>query len=315
MSLTTTRDCLLVVQKGDHSLGYYDVDSGAELGRVALDLFPHEFALSPERRLAYMCHFGTALAEDPGPGGNTVSVVDVPARERVGTLSCGDYRRPHGIDVDAAGRVLVLSEMTSRMLRFTGIDTGPEKVLPTGGEGSHFLTVTADGQRAFCSNMISGSVSVIDMAADEPLAVVDVGERPEGSVLSRDERRLYVVNRESREISVIDAGSCRVLRSIRTRPGPVRIAMDKRGHLLVALYHGRGMAVIDPEMPSEQAFVALPDKAISISYDPVAGCAFLSTLADEVCIVDVDTLSVQRRIHTRADPDPTALVRIAPPGR
>ena len=32
----SARDALVVVQKGDHSLGYYDFDSGAELHHVAL---------------------------------------------------------------------------------------------------------------------------------------------------------------------------------------------------------------------------------------------------------------------------------------
>ncbi len=81
----SAREVIVVVQKGDHSLGYYDFETGAELDRVLIDPFPHEFAISPDGRLAYMAHFGVPLAEDEGPGGNTVSVVDIQARRRVGT--------------------------------------------------------------------------------------------------------------------------------------------------------------------------------------------------------------------------------------
>ena len=69
---------MVVVQKGDHSLGYYDFETGQELGRVAVDPFPHEFTLSADKRTAYLAGFGVALAEHPGDGGHTVSVVDVP---------------------------------------------------------------------------------------------------------------------------------------------------------------------------------------------------------------------------------------------
>lgn len=302
--------CLLVVQKGDHSLGYFEPKSGRELARVPLDPYPHEFALSGDRRLAYMCHFGVALAEDPGPGGNTVSVVDIARRTRVGTLNCGPDRRPHGIDLDARGRVYVLSEASSRLLCFDGAENpDPVTRVPTGGDGSHFVTVTRDGRRAYCSNMGSDTVTAISPdGIAEPVAI-PVGIRPEGSVLSADESRLYVTNRESASISVIDTGTLTVLTSIDTAPGPVRVCRDPAGRLLVALYHGRGLAVIDPTRPDDQARLTLPDRAVSISHDDPAGCAMLSILGDQVCVVDLTSLSLTHCIATRADPDPTALVR------
>jgi len=309
-TVSATRDCLLVVQKGDHSLGYYAVASGEELDRVALDPFPHEFALSKDQRRAYICHFGLALAEDEGPGGNTVSVVNVPTGQRVDTFDCGDFRRPHGIDVDGSGRVLVLSEMRGVLLRFDESRRVSDLVVATGGEGSHFVTVTSDGRRAFCSNMVSGTVSVIDTVAAIVESIAAVGERPEGSVLSHDEGRLFVANRESSQISVIDTESLQCLAPIRTRQGPVRITLDRRGRLLVALYHGRGMVMVDPDTGEELGFAPLGNKAISISFDDPTRAAYLSTLGNEVCQVDLDTMSLRQRIHTRADPDPTAVVRL-----
>lgn len=48
------REVMVVVQKGDHSLGYYDFETGRELGRVGVDPFPHEFTLSSDGRVAYL---------------------------------------------------------------------------------------------------------------------------------------------------------------------------------------------------------------------------------------------------------------------
>ncbi len=193
---------LLVVQKNDHSLGYYGLESGCELDRVPLDPYPHEFALTGDRRTAFIGHFGVALAEDEGPGGHTVSVVDIPARRRVGTLDCGRFRRPHGIDLDAKGAVYAVSEGASRLLvardpadgRFGGDQ-------PTGGQGSLWVTVTRDGCLAFVSNMVSNSVTVLfPQEPARPPVILPVGERPEGSVLDAAEQRLYVVCRESSQI-------------------------------------------------------------------------------------------------------------------
>jgi hypothetical protein len=40
-----TRDVVVVVQKDDHSLGYFDFAAGAELRRVLAPKYPHEFAI------------------------------------------------------------------------------------------------------------------------------------------------------------------------------------------------------------------------------------------------------------------------------
>ena len=142
----SAHDALLVVQKGDHSLGYYDFHSGAELHRLSLDPFPREMALAPDGRRAYVGHFGVALAEDPGADGRTVSVVDLRRRRRVGSLDCGEYRRPLGVAVDLAGAAYVLSEGAGRLLVWRRPTSGPpDAVLATGAEGAQLVTVTRDG--------------------------------------------------------------------------------------------------------------------------------------------------------------------------
>jgi YVTN family beta-propeller protein len=300
----------LVVQKGDHSVGFYALPGGHERERVPVDPFPHELALCDGGRLALVTHFGVALAEDEGAGGNTVSVIDVAARRRVGRLDCGEHRRPHGIAVDGAGRVLVLSEATSRLLVFDkAIGGSLRSVHASGGRGSHMVTVTRSGDTAFCSNMRSGTVSVIDLAHDTAAPVaIDVGARPEAAVLDADEQRLYVVNRESGDIAVIDVATRRVCDQIVTGAGPVRLCWANDGTLLVALYHARELVRIDPSTRSVLARIALPGAPISIAFDAGQGVAYLSTLDQEVVAVDVASRAVSGRFATRADPDPVALV-------
>lgn len=306
------RDVIVVVQKGDHSLGYYDYAMGGELDRVAIDPFPHEFAISPDGRLAYMAHFGVALAEDEGPGGNTVSVVDIQARRRVGTIDCKEYRRPHDVAVDARGAVYVLSEGTSHLLVVNDPRSGRiDHVLPTGGRGSHKVSVLRDGSMAFCSNMYSDTVGVVfPQDPDRPAVIIRVGKRPEGSVLDDEERRLFVGNREGAEVSVIDVKRLAVVDSIRTPRGPVRMGRDSRGRLLVALYYDCGLAIINPEDGTQQ-IVTLPEKPISVGFHAATQTAMLSTHAHRICIVDTVAGKLMRFVPTRSDPDPMAVVSLA----
>ena len=303
------REVMVVVQKGDHSLGYYDFATGRELGRVAVDPFPHEFTLSADKRTAYLAGFGVALAEHPGDGGSTVSIVDVAGRRRIGTVHCGDYRRPHDVALDGRGTLYVLCEGSSRLLVVRDPASGRfDLALPTLGHGSHMVTVLRDGSVAFSSNMESGTVTALfPDAPDRPGVVLPVGKHAEGSVLDAEERLLYVVNRESAEITIIDVQQLRVLRSVLTPPGPVRVCRDD-ARLLVALYHGCGLLMVDLNDPVKQQVVPLPAKAISVGYHAPSRTALLSCHDQRVYLVDTAVGRVMRSFPTRLDPDPVAVV-------
>jgi YVTN family beta-propeller protein len=305
------RDVMVVVQKGDHSLGYYDFETGRELDRVEVDPFPHEFTLSADKRTAYLAGFGVALAEHAGDGGNTVSIVDVPGRRRVGTVHCGDYRRPHDVALDSRDTLYVLCEGSSRLLVVRNPASGRfDLALPTLGHGSHMVTVLRDGAVAFSSNMESGTVTALfPDAPDRPGVVLPVGKHAEGSVLDAEERLLYVMNRESAEITIIDVHQLRVLGSVPTPPGPVRVCRDG-GRLLVALYHGCGLLMVDLNDPGRQQVVPLPAKAISVGYHVPSRTALLSCHDQRVYLVDTLAGVVIRSIATRSDPDPVAVVRL-----
>lgn len=304
------RDVVVVVQKNDHSLGLFDFASGAELRRVPLPDYPHEFAISADGRFAYSCHFGLKLAEDEGPGGDEVSVVDLAAAQWVRSIPCNGWRRPHGIAFDGSGGLYVLSEGAGRLLVIPDPVGGEiARSLPTGGSGSHIVAVTRDGALAFCSNMFSGSVSVLELhdAGAKPL-LLPVGERPEGSAFDAAEERLLVCNRESADIAVIDVGRRAVASRIRTPAGPVRIARRGSADFVVACYHDQSLIVVDADRGEVAQRVALPGRPVSVGFDRRSGMALAGLLPSGLCVVDVAAGRVARVIATRAGPDPMAVL-------
>lgn len=307
-----SREIVVVVQKNDHSLGFFDFSSGAELARVALPDYPHEFAISADGRYAYTCHFGLKLAEDEGPGGNEISVVDLYTRQHVRSISCADWRRPHGIAFDAAGGLYVLSEGTSRLLVIPDPATGLiSRTLPTGGHGSHIVAVTRDGRLAFSSNMGSASVSLLTPQEDDsPPRLLHVGKRPEGSAFDADERRLLVCNRESADISIIDVSRAQVVGAITTPAGPVRIVRRTEASFVVACYHDQSIIVVDVDQSAVSARIPLPGKPVSIGIDPRSGLALAGLLPSAMAVVDLDQRIVVRTIVTREGPDPMAVLSL-----
>jgi DNA-binding beta-propeller fold protein YncE len=234
-------------------------------------------------------------------------VVDLAARRRVGTVECGEYRRPHDVAFDAAGRLYVLSEGAGRLLVVERPASGRiDRTLPTGGQGSHKLAVLASGEVALSSNMYSNTVSALfPQDPERPPVIIPVGNRPEGSVFDPEERHLFVMNREDAQISVIDVR--RLSGTLAVPPGPVRVSRTPEGTLLVALYHDRSLAVLDPAGRLALR-VALPERPISIGYHAPTRTALLSTHAHEVCCVDLRTGRVARTIKTGLDPDPVVVL-------
>jgi YVTN family beta-propeller protein len=306
-----TRATLVVVQKDDHSLGLYDYPEGGERARVALPRYPHEFAVDAEGRFSYQCHFGVRIAEEQGPGGDEVSMVDLARREHVRSISCAPWRRPHGIALDRRGALYVLSEASSRLLVIPEPRTGGvERDQPTGGHGSHILSVDSEGRHAWCSNMRSASVTRIDLAGGSAPCSVPVGERPEGSAFDADESRLIVTNRESATLSVIDTATAHVVATIPTPPGPVRIARRPDGRFAVACYHDRSVVVVDIDRGRVELRVALPASPVSIALDASGARALAGLLPAGIAVVDLDHGAVAATIATRAGPDPMAIVEL-----
>jgi len=308
-----TRDVVVVVQKNDHSLGFFDFSKGEELARVALPDYPHEFAISPDGRYAYSCHFGLKLAEDKGPGGNEISVVDLLTAQFVRSISCADYRRPHGIAFDASGALYVLSEGASRLLVISDPASGSiARALPTGGSGSHMLAVTRSGSLAFCSNMFSETVSVLAPHDDSSIArLLQVGKRPEGSAFDAREQQLLVCNRESADISVIDVLRQEVTGRIETPPGPVRIVRRSDGLFVVACYHDQSIIVVDADRREITQRVSLPAKPVSIGLDSKTGSVLAGLLPSGLGVVNLDEGQLVRVIATRPGPDPMVVLPLA----
>ena len=98
------------------ALRAYDPASGRALWSVPAGPKPHEFALSRDGRFAFVTNYGVDSFTETGPGANTITVIDLAQRERIGEIDLGDSRRPHGIEVAASGRLYVTADHPPRLL-------------------------------------------------------------------------------------------------------------------------------------------------------------------------------------------------------
>ena len=306
---------LAVLHKGGSSLGFYSAE-GKLLSSVATGRHPHEFVRSPDRRYLYITDNGTMRIEEAGKGGNTVSIIDLDTRKKVGEISLGSFHRPHGIDIiRQTGQLLVSTELPDQLLL---VDLKARKVIRTfdaKGKTTHMVTASADGKWAFASNSSSASVAAIELATGK-VKLIQVGERPEGSVLSKDGKLLFVACREAHHVAMIDTAKQELAGTIAAGKGPVRIAITPDGRTVVyACLHDNTVEFID--VASRKVTARIPVKPpagrlVSLTLSPDGKLAYTSAEDDDrVFVVSVPDKKVVGEFRTAKGmgPDPVMELR------
>jgi YVTN family beta-propeller protein len=298
---------LLILHKGSSSLGFYAPD-GRSLAAAPVGAHPHEMVLSADGRFLYTTDNGTMNIEQAGSGGNTVSIIDIAARQKIGEIALGSFRRPHGIDLDRrTGYLAVTTELPDRLLLLDPAKRSIFRDYDTKGKTAHMVTLGKDSRWAWVSHSNSANVAAIHLGTGQVKLIATSG-RPEGSALSPDGKQLFVVNREGRKISIIDTASQAVAGEIATGNGPVRIAVTPDGRELVyALIHDKKVEFADIAARKATKAVALKGSPVSLSLSPDGKLAYASDQdGDTVYVISVSERKITREIRTAAGagPDP-----------
>jgi YVTN family beta-propeller protein len=298
---------LLILLKGANALGYYSRD-GKLLASVPVGEHPHEMVFSPDGRYLYTTDNGTMRMEHPGTGGNQVSIIDIAARRRIGVIDLGKYHRPHGIDADRnTGRIIVSTEAPDQLVLLDPVKRSVIRTFDNKGRQPHMVTFSADGKWAYASNTGTNQVAAVNVTTGE-VKLIPTEARPQGSVLSKDGRELYVGNSGASSISVIDTGRNQLLATIPTMKGPNRVALTPDGRTLVySMQAEKKIGFADPRARKQLDYVLLPNEPVSCTLSRDGSLAFASAEnQDTVYIVSVKDRKIVGEIRTAkgAAPDP-----------
>ena len=310
VAAASPRADLLVVEKKNDSLGFY-ASSGQRVDEVPVGTTPHEIAISKDGRRAYITDNGVLWMDYEGPGGNTVSVVDLDLRRRVGTLPLGKFHRPHGISIDpGSSRAFVTAENPDRLVLVDLDALAVIKDFDNGGSDPHMVTFGPDGW-GYVSNTASGTVGCVHAASGE-LRLIDVGAGPQGSLLSGDGSTLWVTCLDAARIDVVDTASKAVTGSIQTGAGVNRVVATAGDRLLVySLQSGQAVGMADPASMTEVAQVPLGGAPLSISLAKDQRHAFAGVQdEDQIWVVSIADQRVVQVIDTPAGMGPDPVVEI-----
>jgi len=304
---------LLLVEKCSHCFSYYDIETGERLHSIALKDYPHEFVVDARNQYAYVGHYGVETSGHLGAGGTEIFQIDIAQRQWVRTINVAPFNRLHGMQMDAQGRLYVLSEERAQLLVIDdpASATAPQRAVSTGGIKSHLFALSRDGQTAYAMNLLSHTVTKIHPhdATMAPVACKP-GEKPEGYALSRDETTLYVTCRLSNTLCAIDTDSMRVKACAPSREDATRLYLYRDGRLVVTNYGARSLSIVDAASLRETAHIPMDARAIALSFHPEKPLAFVSQDDDRLGVFNMDTLQFERFFHTQREPDVSHVVSL-----
>jgi YVTN family beta-propeller protein len=211
-------ETIAVVCKSDFQLALVDAATQKVLAKLPTGLGPHEVAVSPDGRTAYVSNFGRYSVYPAGDtmhdkAGNTITVVDLVDRKVKATFDLDTHSGPHGMIVSHDGKLLwTTSETPQAVLE---IDAATGKILHawnTNQVRSHMIVTTLNESKFYVTNTMSGSVSVVERSNGE-VKILATGPGTEGIAISPDGKEVWAASRIDGKISIISTATDAIVAS------------------------------------------------------------------------------------------------------
>ncbi len=315
----TPREALLVLSKGNRTLAIVDPETLKVVATMPSGEDPHEVTCDDRGNVAYITNYGT------GRGGyNTLTVADLGAQKPLPTIDLGPLRGPHGIWF-AAGKVYFTAEINKVIGRYDPAAGKVDWVMGTGQNITHMIKVTPDGSRIFTSNILSGSVTVLESFTQQgmratrfspgvndwratSLVVGEPNEEYEGFDVSPDWKELWTASPRG-NVAVVDTASKKLLQVLDAKvigANRVKFTPDGKFVLVSSLANqtGGNVVVFDAASRRELKRVAAGTGAGGIVMQPDGSRAYVACSRDGyVAVIDLKTLATVGRIDAGPTPD------------
>jgi ABC-type branched-subunit amino acid transport system substrate-binding protein/DNA-binding beta-propeller fold protein YncE len=322
---TEQRHLIVAAEEGASRVGIYDSTTGHEAASIATGKWPHEIAISPDGKFAYVTCFGLKdYDEHIGKPGATISVIDLKNMAEVRQLytfrNADEYtkfRAPHGIKVSPDGRRLFVNteQPTDHMLVYDLTDPGVQFPTKTWEipKGTHNFLFSADGKDLF---LVSGANGISRM--DAQTGEISAQYRPKGLVfrgLTYGLEHKVLIASANDQIIMLHPESFRVLKrfdNLKARQILYSaVTPDARYILAPAVWEGE-LLVIDMHTGQVVRRIIVGADPIHVVVTPDGRTAYASHGRSKyISKIDLQRLEEVRRIPTQGGPNGIAVAPCA----
>jgi YVTN family beta-propeller protein len=200
---TGTNGLLLIDKLGRH-IKFLDPSTFKEVADFEVGTAPHDFAITADHKTAYVPIYGDGIyGRNPNPG-HTIAVIDLTGKKLADTIDVSPYIAPHGIQIDAAGKLYVTCDLSRKLLVIDPKKKMVEAAIDTEGTG-HWVAVLPDASKAYIANKNDKLfVSVIDLKARKLVGRIATPNGTQGITASPDGKHVLVADYGEPTLLVID---------------------------------------------------------------------------------------------------------------
>ena len=303
-------DLLIVLNKSDHEAVLVDPATLKPVARIATGRGPHEVAVSPDGKLAYVSNYGMYNVFREGQRvnepGHTISVLDLERRTVKDTFDLGGYAKPHGLAVSRDGKALwVTCEDSKSVLELDAASGAVRKAWKTEQETSHMIVPAVDEGKLFVANIRAGTATIIERASDRVTSLT-TAPGTEGIDVTPDGREVWCTNRADSSISVLDAHGDSLLAKLENVGRfPIRVKFTPDGReAWISCLQGNEVVVYDARTRRPIASIAVAAAPVGIQMSPDGKRAFVANTNDNlVTVIDIAARKVVTTFTTGNEPD------------
>src|SRR6266853_4551048 len=308
---TTRADTVVVACKSEFQLALVDPATEKVLVKLPTGRGPHEVAVSPDGRTAYVSNFGRYSVYPAGDtehdkAGHTITVIDLVDRKVKTTFDLGTHTGPHGMIVSHDGKLVwVTTETPQAVLE---LDSATGKILHvwnTTQDRSHMIVATPNETKFYVTNTVSGSVSVIDRSTGEA-KVVATGPGTEGIAISPDGKEVWAASRADAKISIIATATDTIVASFSSGgKSPKRMDFTPDGaQVWVTNPSSNQTTVFDAHAHELLASLTLAKSPSGVYISSDGRHAYITNaVANELTFIDVASRKILNTMPIGTDPD------------
>jgi YVTN family beta-propeller protein len=295
----TGKQGLIMIDKLGGFVRFFDPMSLKELSSFAIpDGPPHELAISPDHKTAYIPIYGDGVyGRNPHPG-HVIAIVDLASKMMTGSIDVAPYIAPHGLQVDANGVLYATCDLSRKFLVIDPKSRTITAAIDTEGTG-HWIAVLPDGSKAYVANKNDRPfVSVIDIKARKMTGKVAMPNGTQGITVSPDGKSVLAVDYKDPKFVVIDTKTDQVIDTVaveKNARGPFRVKYSPDGSKLVTCDDQEGLANIisTKDLHGAQQVLTVGKTPFGIAFSADSKTALVSNHGDgTISVIDLASSKV-----------------------
>jgi YVTN family beta-propeller protein len=291
---------LIMIDKRGGLVRFFDPATLKEIESLKTDGPPHELAISPDHKAAYVPLYGDGVYGANANPDHRIVVIDLTTRKISKTIDVSPYIAPHGLQVDNNGMLYATCDLSRKMLVIDPKSGKIEAAIDTDGTG-HWAAVLPDGSKAYVANKNDRMfVSVIDLKTRKMIGQVPMPKGTQGITASPDGKRVVAADYTDPKIYVIDTATDKVIDTLtvdQNTNGPFRLRYSPDGSILMTANSSRPVAnIFDAKnLHAPQKTIAIGPQGFGIAYSADGKTALVSNHGDgTITVIDLTKSTVSQ---------------------